>query len=1056
MSVQFRITSWRHVLSTGLLFSVTSAIAADAKPLTFERDIRPIFRSHCYDCHGATKEKKGKLDLRLARLIIAGGETGPAIVAGDSGKSFLVKRVREGSMPPGDTHLSNEEISTLARWIDQGAKTARPEPKTIGEGLGITPEERSWWAFQPISRPPVPGKVPEGRVRTEIDAFVLSRLKTKKLDFAADADRLTLVRRVYLDLLGLPPTYEQAKAFIEDKRENAYEKLIDNCLDSPHYGERWGRHWLDVAGYADSEGYTNDDRERPYAYKFRDYVIRAFNDDMPFDRFIQEQLAGDEMIVGPLKNLDAWQVQKLAATGFLRMAADGTESNPPDADLAKNQVLADTIKIVSSALMGLSVGCAQCHDHRYDPISHVDYYRIRAVFEPGYDWKKWRSPGQRRVSLYTDAKRARRAEVQKEINVINKEKNAKQQKYIQEALEKEYARYDEPLKSQLRAAKTTAGDKRTAAQKALIKKYPNLNVNGGNLYQYNSKRADEIKAYAPRIAAISKKIPVEDFVRALTEAKSQLPKTHLFHRGDHRQPLQEVAPGGLTVTAPDGAQLKIPDNDPQLNSSGRRLAFARWLTNGRHPLVARVLANRIWLHHFGRAIVTTPDEFGQLGTKPTHPQLLDWLASRFMESGWSVKQLHRLIMQSTVYRQSSLRHLDGDSQDGSNSLYWHKSVQRLDAEIVRDRILAVSGTLDRTMFGAPVGLKTDDAGQVSVGGPDRRSIYVQNRRTKPVALLQVFDQPVMTVNCSKRTQSTVALQSLLMMNSASILKYAQMMSDRVNQDTKPGLAPKLVAGLAVPFDLKSYSKNPGPWRFGYGHIDKAEEGKVASVRFTPFSHFEGGHWRSDKVQGKGPAGLSFLTASGGHPQGTTTRPIRRWIAPADGQLTVKGSLNHPSKNGDGVGLTLYSSRLGRQGHWTVKTGSTKYEAHFKVLKGDFIDTIIDERSANTSDSFSNIFQLSLADKTSEMTRTWKSKEDFHGPPKPLKYTVGAPLVEQAVFAWQLAYVRQPTREELGLAADYLKEQLSLLAGQQNTNPVRQAMTNFCQALISSNEFLYSD
>ncbi len=1053
---------WLVVGAATVVGMFSTARAADEKVLTFEADIRPIFRSHCYDCHGSTKEKKGKLDLRLARLMLAGGETGPAIVAGEPDKSFLVQRLREGSMPPGDVRVSAEELEKISRWIAQGAKTARPEPKEIGEGLGISPEERSWWAFQPITRAALPIPVGQERVRTAIDSFVLARLKEKKLGFAADADRLTLVKRVYLDLLGLPPTYAQARAFIDDKSADAYERLIDSCLESSHYGERWGRHWLDVAGYADSEGYTNDDRVRPYAYKFRDYVIRAFNSDMPFDRFIQEQLAGDEMGVGPLKNLGSHQVQTLVATGFLRMAADGTDSNPADAAVAKNQVVADTIKIVSSALLGLSVGCAQCHDHRYDPISQVDYYRVRAVFEPGYDWKAWRNPSQRRVSLYTDAQKAVRAGVQKEIAVVNTEKNAKQQKYIQEALEKEYARYDEPLRGEMRKAKTTPGDKQTDKQKALLKKYPNLNVTGGNLYQYNQKRADEIKAYAPKIAKIQAKIPVEEFVRALTENVGKpggQPRTFLFHRGDHRQPKQEVAPGGLAVTAPDGAQFAIAGDDAQVTSSGRRLAFARWLTNGRHPLVGRVLVNRVWLHHFGRGIVTTPDEFGKLGTRPTHPRLLDWLASYFVESGWSLKELHRVMMRSTAYRQASLRHVQGDDLDGSNSLYWHKTVQRLDAEIVRDRILAVSGTLDRKMYGPPVGLKADDAGQISVGGADRRSVYVQNRRTQPVALLQVFDQPVMTVNCSKRAKSTVALQSLLMMNSEAVLKYARAMADLVNKQAKPGQHAELVKGLEVAFDPKTYARNMGVWRVGFGHIDTATASKdapVAPVKFTRFTVFESNRWQSGKGQGKGPAGLSFLTKAGGHPEGKTTRPIRRWIAPADGRLEVKGSLGCPSKNGDGVGVTVYSSRLGSQGSWKVHAGGVEYMVDFDVKKGDFIDTIVDEQSSKTSDSFSNEFTFSLSNVAAGTTVAYKSQDAVKEPPKPSTFVLGAPIADQVVFAWRLAYVRPPTREETELAVDYLKGQLALLSEQSNTNPVRQAMTNFCQALISSNEFLYSD
>ena len=1052
---------------------VTSAEAGAAeeaaKPanLTFEKDIRPIFRNHCYDCHGSTKDKKGKLDLRLARFMVAGGESGPAIVSGNADKSFLVQRLRDGSMPPGDARVSPDEIALIARWISEGAKTARPEPEKIADGLGITPEERAWWAFQPVTRPKLPIPVGQNRVRTAIDSFILARLRDKKLGFAPEADRLTLVRRVYLDLLGLPPTFEQAQAFIADKRPDAYEQLIESCLESPHYGERWGRHWLDVAGDADSEGYNNDDRVRPYAYRFRDYVIKAFNDDMPLDRFIQEQLAGDEMVVGELNNLGPHQVQKLVATGFLRMAADGTDGGVPDAAIAKNQVVADTIKIVSSAILGLSVGCAQCHDHRYDPISQVDYYRIRAVFEPSLDWKAWKNPTQRRISLYTDALRAQRAEIQKEIDVINKEKNAKQQKYIQEALDKEYARYDEPLKSQLRKAKETAGNKQTPEQKALLKKYPNLNVNGGNLYQYNQSRANEIKAYGPKIAKIQKKIPTEEFVRGLTDARAndgKLPVTKRFHRGDHRQPQESVAPGGLTVTAPDGARLEIAADDPQLTSSGRRLAFARWLTNGRHPLVARVLVNRVWLHHFGRGIVTTPDEFGKLGTKPTHPLLLDWMASYLVESGWSMKDLHRVMMTSTAYRQSSLRNELGDRLDGANSLYWHKTVQRLDAEIVRDRILVASGAIDKKMFGPPVGLKADDAGQISVSGPARRSVYVQNRRTQPVALLQVFDQPVMTVNCSKREKSTVALQSLLMMNSGTVLKYAAAMSDRVNNETKPGADAKLAARLEIPFDLKKYSESRMVWQVGYGHIvepkaeAKAQDGKaIPQVKFTRFTVQEGGRWQSAKGLGKGPAGLSFITATGGHPEGKTTRPIRRWTAPSDGHVLIQGSLGRPSKNGDGVGVTVYSSRLGSQGRFTADAGQgIEYKADFEVKKGDIIDTIVDERGGNTSDSFSNEFTLALTDKTAGTATTFKSQDAIKPPPKPVTYVVKAPLTEQAVHAWRLAYVRDPSREEIELAVAYLKGQLALLTSQDHANPPRQAMTNFCQVLISSNEFLYSD
>ena len=546
----------QRVLNTTLLcLALVAGKSAADDQLTFERHIRPIFRAHCYDCHGAGKAKKGKLDLRLVRSMLQGGDSGPAVKAGDAKGSFVVERIREGSMPPGDHRVPDKEIAIIERWIEQGAKTARPEPQQIDEGLGITPEERAWWAFQPIARPAPPKFQDKSRIRNDIDAFLLARLQPNGLHFAADTDRATLVRRLYLDLIGLPPTVAQVQHFVNDKQPLAYARLVDGLLDSPRYGERWGRHWLDVAGYADSEGYTNDDRTRPYAYKYRDYVIRAFNDDMPFDRFIQEQLAGDEMLAGDLKNLTPEKTAKLTATGFLRMAADGTGSNPADADLARNQVMADTIKIVSSSLLGLSVGCAQCHDHRYDPISHVDYHRLRAVLEPAYNWKQWRNPTQRRVSLYTDEQRAKRGEIQKEVNVVATERNVKQSKYVQLALEKEYERYQDPLKGELRVAKEAPANKRSEAQKKLLKQHPNLNVSAGNLYQYNQKHADEIKAYAPKIATIQKKIPVEEFVRVLTEVHGQVPKTHLFYRGDHRQPQHEITPGGLTVSSPAGQAI---------------------------------------------------------------------------------------------------------------------------------------------------------------------------------------------------------------------------------------------------------------------------------------------------------------------------------------------------------------------------------------------------------------------------------------------------------------------------------------------------------------------
>ena len=489
-------------------------------------------------------------------------------------------------------------------------------------------------------------------MRTPIDAFILAELEKSDLTFSADADDQMLIHRAYFDLTGLAPSPEKVKAYVADESPTKYEALIDELLASPRYGERWARHWLDIAGYADTEGYTPQDVDRPWAYRYRDYVIKALNADKPFNEFVAEQLAGDEMVQPPYKNMTEDQIDKLTATGFLRMAGDGTGSGSNDGE-AQNHTIADTIKIVSTSLLGLSVGCAQCHDHRYDPIPHSDYYQLRAIFEPALDWKHWKTPPQRLISLYTDEERTKANEIEAEAKKIGEERAALQKKFIEEELVKELAKYEEDLRTKLRAAYDTAADKRTEEQKKLLMEYPSVNISGGTLYQYNQASADKVKEYDTKIAEVRAKKPVQHFVRALTETPGQVPATHLFYRGDFKQPQQELKPAALSISSPPGERVEIVENTKELPSTGRRLAYARWLFNGKHPLVGRVLANRIWLHHFGRGIVGTPSDFGVLGQKPSHPELLDWLAVEFAENGWSLKDLHRQIMLSTVYRQSS-------------------------------------------------------------------------------------------------------------------------------------------------------------------------------------------------------------------------------------------------------------------------------------------------------------------------------------------------------------------------------------------------------------------
>lgn len=623
-------------MMVALLVASLLSLQAATSP-TFEKDIRPILKAHCFECHGEGEQKKGGLDVRLRRLMLVGGEEGPVIVPGHPDQSPLLKAVQSGEMPKRDKKLSAEQIALIRQWIAAGAKTARPEPDQIPTGTGITEEERSFWSFQPIRHPSIPASRKRDRIRTPVDAFLVAELKKKRLQFSPDASRVTLLRRAFLDLTGLPPTPAEVATFLNDTSGDAYEKLIDRLLESKHYGERWGRHWLDIAGYADSDGYSDADPPRAYAYKYRDYVIRSLNDDKPVDRFLAEQLAGDELARANQTNAPTVALSGpdprdlLVATGFLRMGVDGSATDAlSDRDAVRNQVVADTLKIVSTSLLGLSVGCAQCHDHRYDPIPQADYYRLRAVFEPAYDWKNWRTPDQRLVSLYTDEDRRKSAEIEAEAKKVSDEKESKQKQYLAEALAKHLEKFEPGLRDPLRAATETPADKRTEEQKKLLADNPSVNINAGVLYQYNPKAAEDLKAIEAKITEIRGRKPPEDFISALTEPADRIPETHVFHRGDYRQAREAMLPGGLSVLGAGGKPAEFAAKDSSLDTTGRRLAFTRWLTSGTNPLVARVLVNRVWMHHFGHGLVGTPSDFGAMGERPTHPELLDWLASDFM------------------------------------------------------------------------------------------------------------------------------------------------------------------------------------------------------------------------------------------------------------------------------------------------------------------------------------------------------------------------------------------------------------------------------------------
>ena len=797
--------TWNLFAIALITLTGSSALAFDEHS-QFETDVRAILKAHCWQCHGEEEELQGGLDARLMRFLMKGGESGAAVVPGDHAASLLYQRVASGEMPPGKKKVPAEELEVIARWIDAGATTARAEPETLAAGDTFTEEERKHWSFQPITKPLIPDVTHSEFVRTPVDSFLLAKLESQGLSFSPEADRETLLRRVYFDLTGLPPSIEAIDKFVADESPEAWSTVVEELLSSTAYGERWARHWLDVAGYADSDGYTTQDKERKWAWKYRDYVIRSFIADKPWNQFLVEQLAGDELLTPPYQDLNAEQADQLIATGFLRMCPDGTADGSVDQNVARNDVMAEAIKVASTSLLGLTVGCAQCHAHRYDPISQADYYRLRAIFEPAYDVQNWRNPDARLVSLWSAETRAAAAAVDTELAEVTRKRNEELDGIVNDTFERELQKLPTDQQPLARAVRETATDKRTEEQNQLIKQYPFLNVDRGSVYLYLPDRLNGFnKKWDTTTEETKKKRPADDLVMCLNEVAGQVPVTKLFSRGDFQQPREEIAPGELAVL--NSSNIEIPADVAEIPTTGRRLKYAQHLTSGQHPLVARVLVNRFWLHHFGQGLVGTPGDFGVKGETPSHPELLDWLARDFMDEGWTLKRLHRLLVTSTAYRQSSVHRPELDAVDGENRLLGRMNIRRLEAEVVRDAVLAVSGKLIDRPFGSPVPVSPDDVGQIvlavdtrdSAGRPSgkveslgddefRRSIYVQVRRSMPLGVLEPFDLPRMTPNCEERAASTAAPQALLMMNNPFVIQQADLLASRVRENAGTDLA----------------------------------------------------------------------------------------------------------------------------------------------------------------------------------------------------------------------------------------------------------------------------
>ena len=786
--------SWFMMTLAGEHVMVSASEGSSKTDVAFEHTARSVFKAHCFHCHGESGVVEGGLDLRLRHLIVTGGDSGPAVVPGEADQSLLWERMSSGEMPPEEVTIrpSANEIEIVRRWISSGAKTVRPEPEDPDDLPRITPEERAFWAFQPIQDPSPPTDVKAdvlNRIRTPIDAFILQRLHDQGRGFSDEAEKRVLIRRATFDLIGLPPTPKEINDFVKDNSANAWERVIDRLLSSPRYGERWGRHWLDVVGYADSEGFTEQDATRGYAYKYRDYVIQALNDNMPFDQFIQEQIAGDELISSPLDALTDEDRRRLVATGFLRMAPDGTGSGADDLVAASNAVVTETINIVSTSMMGMTVGCAQCHDHRFDPILHNDFYRIRAVFEPALNPQAWKTPQQRQIPLSESDPTNETKEIKKRLDKAQAAHKAREDAAIEMVFQRELKKIPKPLREDARNAFEASASSRTEKQKQLLADYPNLRVGRGSaldlyleLFDEGRQAKKELEQLRAEVSKIRAELPQQDFIRGITETTDNLPDTFIFHRGDPAQPTERVVPGGLSVLD-HLLPVDFEENASQRKSTGRRLAFAYHLTHADNPLTARVLVNRFWMHHFGRGIVATPGDFGNQGEPPSHPELLDWLARDFVKHGWDLKRLHKLIMTSTVYRQDSKR--PADDFDPDNRLFGRQSIRRLEAETIRDSILFVSGVLAADVAGPATRVQQTSEGQTIVDADidpqknSRRSIYIQARRSTPLAMLEVFDAPRLEPNCVARDVSTVTPQSLMLMNSEMIVEQSRAFAQRL-------------------------------------------------------------------------------------------------------------------------------------------------------------------------------------------------------------------------------------------------------------------------------------
>ncbi len=729
----------------------------------FETRVLPILKENCFECHGGGEKIRAEFVLTNRDDLIKGGESGPAIDLESPGDSLLLEAINYESyeMPP-DGRLSDNDIEAMTKWVMMGApwkgEGLKPRMESHASEPAVNEENKLWWSYQPVTRPPVPD-IDDPWIRNEIDQFILRGLRDKGLQPNPAADRRALIRRAYYDLIGLPPTPVEVEAFVNDPSDKAYEQLIDHLLASPHYGEKWGRHWLDLVRYAESNSYERDGT-KPFVWRYRDYVIRSFNDDKPYDEFIIEQLAGDEM--------EEVTADRIIATGYYRLGK--WDDEPVDHNQAWFDDMDDVLATTGQAMLGMTINCARCHNHKIDPIPQEDYYRMLAFF------RNVRRYGVRAHETVVNA--SVRVIAPPEVQLRHREQTQAHQEALQankqalEAIEAIVKKDFIPVEHE--------EFKHEMNRVPLVKKRAGGVITQVQADQYETLFAEMKRLRREKPAALEAALCVK-------EHGDTAPDTFVMIRGNAHAAGEQVQPGFPSILSPPEPHIEAPAHG---ESTGRRMALARWIASGDNPLTSRVMVNRVWQHHFGRGIVRSSSDFGFQGNLPTHPELLDWLANELVDGGWTLKRLHKLIMMSAAYRMSSADNPDAYAADPLNDSIWRFDMRRLTAEEIRDSILAVNASLNKEkMFGPSIypiipaevlhgqSRPGENWGKSSPQDLARRSIYIHIKRSLTVPLLASFDAADPDSPCPVRFNTVQPTQALAMINSEFLNRQAKVFAE---------------------------------------------------------------------------------------------------------------------------------------------------------------------------------------------------------------------------------------------------------------------------------------